>query len=75
MNSQYLINYIAYDFSNIIVKQGTMKVKNCFNELHAKMKLEKYLKSKYPIIENITMSNNNDNHIMQQLKDIFNGKL
>jgi hypothetical protein len=41
----YIIEYIVY-FNNI-TESHTTRVKNCENELYAKIKLEKYLQTKY----------------------------
>jgi len=39
----YLINYGVY-FSDGHYESNTMRVKNCMSDLHAKVKLEDYLK-------------------------------
>jgi hypothetical protein len=44
----YLIDYEFYDDNNDIIKAGMMRVENCQSELHAKIRLEKYLALKYP---------------------------
>ena len=41
----YLIKYCVY-FGKDAHRTGTMKVKNCASEFHAKVKLEKYLSRK-----------------------------
>ena len=48
----YLIDYEFYDKNGNKVKSGMMRVKNANNELHAKVKLEKYLALKYPTFFN-----------------------
>lgn len=76
MDKQYLIEFTAFDNSNQIAKEGKIVVKKCANEFHAKVKLEKFIKKKFPKTENIVIhSCKEDNYIMQQFRDIFNGKI
>jgi len=41
MNKTYLLEYKSYNSKGDIIKQGTMRVKNCSNELDAKIKLDR----------------------------------
>jgi hypothetical protein len=43
----YIIKYGIY-FTTAWYQSGTIKVKNCHSSAHAKVKLEKYLRSKHP---------------------------
>jgi hypothetical protein len=45
MNSTYIIEYGMY-LNDGFYKSGKIKVKNCINEAHSKVKLEKFLKKK-----------------------------
>lgn len=45
-NTTYIISYGIY-FNDGSYFSGKMKVKNCMSELHAKIKLEDYLKRKH----------------------------
>jgi len=53
-NETYLINYGVY-FKNGHYESHTMKVKNCMSELHAKIKLEDYLKKKHSDFNNLVV--------------------
>lgn len=45
-NETYIIDYGIY-FNNSHYESHTIKVKNCMSDLHAKIKLEEYLKNKH----------------------------
>jgi hypothetical protein len=44
----YIIDYSAYDIDGILLKTGTIKVKNRVMEIDAKVSLEGYLRRKIP---------------------------
>lgn len=46
INKIYLIEYSVY-FTDEKFESHTMRVKKCLSEMHAKIKLENYLKKKY----------------------------
>lgn len=50
----YIIKYGMY-FTDQSYQSGTMKVKNCFSDLQAKIKLEKYLARKHPMFDRMVV--------------------
>lgn len=50
----FIIDYGVY-FTNGYYESHTMKVKNCMSEIHAKIKLEDYLKRKYPNFQQLVV--------------------
>lgn len=55
-------------------KTGTIKVKNCMSDFHAKIKLEGYLKRHYPNFERLQVNRCNEdglNDLFKNFSDIF----
>lgn len=52
--AQYRINYGIY-FKNGHYQSGEMIVKNCITELHAKVRLNDFLKRKYPLFDHMVI--------------------
>ena len=68
----YLIDYIVYGNGNIVIKQGVMRAKNRYSELDAKIKLEVFLKKKYPAFNRLVIASCvEDKPINDIFKDIF----
>ena len=47
MKETYILTYNLYLLDNSYFLNKKMKVKNCSNELHAKIKFGEYMKTKY----------------------------
>ena len=79
MTQVYIIKYDVHcKLENFFNKET--KVKNCESELHAKVKLNEYVKKKYGaefthiIIKSCIAQNTFTNDIFKQFGDIFNSK-
>lgn len=44
----YIVNYTVKAINGVILKSGTMKVKNKSSEFEAKVKFEEWLRKKHP---------------------------
>lgn len=67
MAKTYTLKYKVYGIDNVAIKSGKMKVKNCDNELHAKLKLDKYLSKKIEGFGHLII----DSCEQYEFKDIF----
>lgn len=72
-NNTYNINY-GMHFIGGRYKSGTMKVKNCMSEIHAQVKLEKYLQKKNPYFEKMVVYSIKPDldTLMGQFNNLFN---
>lgn len=46
--NNYIIKYAVYSKDDVFLKSGKMRVKKCMSDLHAQIKFEGFLKSKFP---------------------------
>lgn len=78
-NKSYIIEYKAYNPIGVCISDQPIKVKNCMSDIHAKVKLEKYLKKKYKYFYNLEIISCDevndefigDEGILNKLKDIL----
>ena len=78
-NLSFNIKYIAYDDNNRIIKEGEINIHNNYSDIHAKSRLDDYLKKKYPLFKRLqvlscTEKFRGDSDLFNQIKDIFNIK-
>lgn len=68
----YLINYDVIFTDNSRILQKEIKVKNCYSELQALIKLEVYLRKKYPNFSKMIKNECSEyNEVMNIFNDIF----
>jgi len=68
----YILRYTAIDINRYPVKRGNMRVRNSINELDAKVRLEAYLKKKYPGVDKlIVYACKKENYFTSIFGDIF----
>lgn len=71
-NKTYIIEFGVY-FDADRYQSGKMKVKNCMSSLHAKVKLEDFLKRKHTGFKSLVVYNCNEN-IFDGFNFIFQNK-
>lgn len=71
--STYLITYIAYNSIDVIIKEGSIKVKNQDTEIGAKVNLEKYLKKKYKYFNKLVITKCEIDFDDDAMNQMFNG--
>ena len=64
----YLITYRALDGKYRLIQQGKMKVHNCNDEIHAQIKLEKYLAGKLVTFRRLVV----ESVVEDYLSNLFN---
>lgn len=69
-NDTFVIEYGVY-LKNGVYFSNKMKVKNCMSELHAKIKLEKYLQKKYDNFNNLVVYKCNNDKFNKLFNDIL----
>lgn len=76
----YILEYSALKENGDSIKYwGKIKIRNCDNELHAKNRLEKHLKEKFPNMYRLIIHSCRDDFEISSdafdfLKNIVNGK-
>jgi hypothetical protein len=71
----YKISYTCFDCFDTPIKSGIIKVKSADNKVHAKIKLEMFLKSKLHRCNYVVMDScTEENDTFDFLKDIFGMK-
>ena len=67
----YKIDYEIYFKNGTHEHKKPMKIHNCIGELHAKVRLEEFLKKKYPKFEKLVVFSCKDDINMKNFFDMF----
>lgn len=67
----FLIDYSLFNANEIEIKTGTFKVKNCFTEIQAKVRLETYLKNRFINARRMVIHSCVEESAFSMLTDIF----
>jgi hypothetical protein len=71
MKKTFIIAYEVFDNKNNIIKSGSMKCKNKYTDLEAKISLETFLKKKYNNFYKLVILSCKEDSIFSIFDDIF----
>jgi hypothetical protein len=71
MKKTFIITYKIFDNKNNIIKSGSMKCKNKYTDLEAKISLEAFLKKKYNNFYKLVVVSCKEDYMFSNINDIF----